>query len=193
MKLNIDLNTKSIDKAIKTLEKVKKKLNNYQKEFLQECCYWFIRRSNELLQLTDIGENVKQGIQDSWQYVFTSENSIKISNVHDSAVYVEFGVGVVGQDSPHKNAAETNYKYDIPSDAKDENGVWRFYKNIADLDIPKSALSYESKKLESGKRERWFVVTAGAVGAMYAYNALIDLKDRGIYEIADKLKAKYWG
>lgn len=194
MKLHIDLSKKSVDNAIKRLETVKKNLNNYYQEFLLECYDWFKRHANKLLQLTDIGENVKSGIESGWQYIFTSDNSIKISNVHDSAVYVEFGVGIVGQESPHKNAMQAGYKYNIPSEAKDENGVWRFYKNIADLDMPKSALNYESKQLsESRKRERWFIATAGAAGAMYAYNALIDLKDKGVYEIADKLKAKYWG
>lgn len=198
MKIKIGLNQKSINNAIKTLNKAKNQLENQMTVDLLNGCYeWLKKRANELLSYSDIGENVKNGIMDGWTIETISANKVIVKNTHEKAVYVEFGVGLVGEESPHANASETNYEYNVESDSKDENGMWGFYVNSSDLDLPQSSLEFGTVRLidkdRKKQRNRLFVKTSGAKGIMYAYNALMDLKEYGAKEVWNEIKAKYWG
>ena len=81
------------------------------------------------------------------------------------------------------------YKYNKPRtytdnsgrliSTKDENGMWYFWTNSNELDIPLSAVEdirgfddFRGRKKEKGKRI--VVGTRGAKGVMYAYNAIVD-------------------
>lgn len=191
IQLNV-LDYKSIDKAIKQLEKQKKLVQTTMKDdVLKWCCEWLIDRANYYISLTDIGANVKQGIIDGWEIQKKSSSEYLLVNTHEKAVYVEFGVGIAGQQNPHENASETGYAYNVESAAKDESGQWEFWANAADLDLPQSALNSQTKRFRD-TRGRLHVYSTGTKGTMYAYNALIDLKEYGMQEIADKVKNKYW-
>lgn len=201
MKITIGLDTKSINRAKKQIEKVKKLYSEQMiPDLLKSCAKWLINRANErYLAVADIGDNVKTAIMGSWK-IIEEDNTVTILNTSDKAVFVEFGVGIVGQESPHKNASKADYKYNMPSPAKDDNGTWHFYTNIEDLDLPRSALvdDYhifrpETRKDGSVYRNRIYVETRGTQGVMYAYNALVDLRNYGVNEVWKEIKKKYLG
>lgn len=199
MKIPISLDVKSINNAIEQLEKTKKQLQGeIIDELLKGCYEWFVDKANQNLERTEIGGNVKSGIMSSWSYSIDGK-TMTITNTHDKAVYVEFGVGIVGEQHKHKQAREAGYKYNISSPAKDENGAWHFWTNVPDLDIPQSQLigGYhiyrpETRKDGSVYRQRVYAETQGAESTMYAYNALVDLRDKGAKEVWEKIKLKYW-
>ncbi|MCM1437787.1 MAG: hypothetical protein NC131_01055 [Roseburia sp.] len=190
MKLTVGLNTKSIKEAVKALETVKKQLEGQiLDELLKSCADWFIARSNEYVMRSDIGYSVKSGIAAEWE-VKAEENGKKvvITNSHDKAVYVEFGVGVVGERDPHESAKESGYEYNAFSIFKDNEDAWQFTTTADELDLPQKAILSE---YDDGSKI--LVRTMGATGVRYAYNALVDLHDYGAKEVWQQTKAKYWG
>jgi hypothetical protein len=178
MKINVELSPKSLQETIKKLKQVEKLYTKGTliKDFLEDVCMWVIDRANWYLENADLGELVKLQIRNGWEYEIGT-NGAKIINSAEKAVFVEFGVGNVGFFEPHPNADYELYQYDVPYGSKDENGVWYFYTNLEDLDLPMSALNAYSKTFENDKRGRMFVATSGAKGVMYAYNALIDARN----------------
>lgn len=198
MKINIKLNRKSIEQARKQLLYVKKILPQMQKDFLEDVAMWLINRANTHLNNSDIGENVKIDIRNGWEYDFTS-TGIKITNRTEQAVFVEFGVGVVGQGNAHPQASVEGYEYNMPSPYKyagkhHDEDTWRFTKqSTEDVDLPKG--SYETWQMGSGALK---IITRGTKGVWYAYNAIVDaqteLAKSGGGEIGkmwEDIKARY--
>ena len=175
MKIKVELNSNSIQQTKKKLNYIKKMYQSGAliNEFLEGACEWIVNRANEKINSADLGENVKIDIRNGWEFEI-SKTKAKIINRTEKAVFVEFGVGLRGFDEPHPSADEEGYEYNVDSGSKDENGVWYFYTNREDLDLPMKALNTGSKTFSSDKRGRMFVATSGASGVMYAYNALID-------------------
>ena len=191
MKLNIELSVQSVDQAIKTIQFISKQYKNGKMitEFLEQVCEWIIKRANSYLNMSDIGELVKIDIRNGWEYII-KDGSATISNSTDKAVFVEFGVGLVGETRPHpnaKNQSSKDYEYNLPTISKDANGMWYFWANNNELDIPRGAIvditsfnDYDrngkvvlrGKSGEQGKRV--VVGTMGTEGVMYAYNAIVD-------------------
>lgn len=198
MKLNIELNTKSIEQAKKQLIYVKKILPQMQKDFLEYVAIWIINRANEYLNNSDIGENVKIDIRNGWEYDFTP-TGIKITNRTEQAVFVEFGVGAVGQGNSHPQASVEGYEYNRPSPYKyagkhHDEDTWRFTKQSTEnVDLPKG--SYETWQMGSGALK---IITRGTKGVWYAYNAIVDAqmelaKANGseIGKMWENIKARY--
>ena len=184
-RLNIRLSTYSVTKAIKTLQFLKKQLRkgHYVNDFLELVCEWIIKRANHYVNNSDIGELVKIDIRNGWEYEI-KDGQAKILNKTDKAVFVEFGIGLVGQENPHPNATSQegkNYEYNISTIYKDEFGMWYFWTNSNELDIPRSAIvdirGYDDFRGRGGEQGKRIIVgTMGAEGVMYAYNALMDAK-----------------
>lgn len=171
MKITVELNQKSIQEATKQLLYVKKILPTLTRDFLQDVAMWLINRANMHLNNSDIGENVKTDIRNGWTYNFTA-SGIKISNSADKAVFVEFGVGVVGQSESHPRASAEGYEYNVDTSAKQDDGSWHFFTDEANLDLPKSAINWGT--YGKGVDNRLSVYTKGAKGVWYAYNAIVD-------------------
>jgi hypothetical protein len=196
MKINISLNDeKSIDNALKLLKNIKKQLKEQMlEEFVVECCKAILSLSNERLQFVDVGENVKEDIISSWEYYRTFKKGNKISyilkNNAEKAVYVEFGVGIVGEENPHPNVGEAGYAYNVPSSSKLPDGSWMFSTTIEDLDLPKKdIIDYSDYNTNS-----LVVETKGTAATMFVYQSIIDFKDRQIAKnIWEQIKKKYWG
>lgn len=170
MKIKINLNKKSVEEAMQKLENVKALFVSQKitDEFLEEVCDWVIKRANEKVYASNIGENVKSDIATHWKPI-VSGGRAKITNDSEKAVYVEFGVGVIGQSKPHPRATvDQNYEYNIGSKILDD-GSWIFnYSAKADIDIePKFII----------KQTDHSVRTKGQEAVMYAYNAILDAKD----------------
>lgn len=169
MKINIELNRNSIEKAKKQLLYVKKILPRMQKDFLEDVAMWLIKRANFHLNNSDIGENVKIDIRNSWDYQLIG-NGVKIINTAQKAVFVEFGVGIVGQGNVHPNASVEGYEYNKPSPYKDKkgSGTWVFKSQFENLDIPQDQAEFIA---DAGD---YVVITRGTKGVWYAYNAIVD-------------------
>lgn len=191
MKINVDLNSNSIQNAINALRTAQKQLDREMpNDFLKTACEWIRERANANLESSTIGSGVKADIQSSWVIGAPSNGTITMTNTADKAVYVEFGVGVVGAQNKHDNADETGYEYNVPSESKSANGRWVFAsedKTLIDLPID----SYKTK--ESKDKDFAWIITKGTKGAMYAYNAIVDFRDYGAKEVWQKIKVKYWG
>lgn len=190
MKISFGLDVKSINKAVKTLEKAKTDLQGQViADLLNGCCRWLIRRANELLALSDIGEAIKADIQSAWE-ISIMGNVAVLTNQSDKSAYVEFGVGIVGAENEHPNAWNASYWYDLPTEYKDAQGGWAFrIDEERELDLPQEALLYK----DDNDDDTISIYTRGTKGAMYAYNALVDLKDYGAKEVWKNIKVKYWG
>jgi hypothetical protein len=173
MTINIELNQKSIQEAKKKLLQVKKAVPLATKDFLEDVAMWLIDRANMHLDNSDIGENVKIEIRNGWVYNFTA-NGIQITNSTDKAVFVEFGVGIVGQNDSHPQASAEGYEYNKDSPYKDKKGTgtWVFKSKLIDLDLPKDNVEFAYNS--SGTD--YAIVTRGAKGVWYAYNAIADAK-----------------
>ena len=178
MKIEIALNKQSIKNAIKQLNAIKKTVPTMQQEFLMEVAHWLTDRANDYITNSDLGSLVKDQIRGSWSYEPTA-NGVKIINRAEKAVYVEFGVGIVGQSQAHPNASAEGYEYNMDSPSKSIDGSWTFFANSEELDLPKDALLahnwYEGKRGKGGEKgKRLLIMTRGAKGVWYAYNAIVD-------------------
>lgn len=195
MKISVALNKKSIKNAIQALEKAKKQLEREMlDDFYKRCYEYFVGQANFHLLSSGVGDLVIAEIQSSWNYERTL-NGAKFTNNAEKAVYVEFGVGVVGQENQHTNANNlgNNYQYNMPSESKydgkyHDKNTWRFYAN------DKRAVDlvdgfYEEWSTKNGDIK---VITKGSPAIMYAFNALEDLR---LYmpKIWEEIKIKYWG
>lgn len=198
-KITIELNTKSIKDARKYLLNLKKQIPKMQQEFLMAVAHWVTSRANNYINLSDIGSLVKDQIKGGWEYEQTP-NGVKIINRTEKAVYVEFGVGVVGQSEAHPNASAEGYEYNMESPYKTADGTWYFWTNSNELDLPLSAMEdirgYSDHRGDKGKRI--IFGTRGAKGVWYAYNAIVDAqaelaKSGGgkIGKLWEDIKARY--
>lgn len=185
--------TNSIRNAIKQLRQAQKDLVKMYNEFLNTCCDWFIERANLYVSQTEIGGNAIAEIQQSWVVRKVGDSRI-IENNARTAVFVEFGVGVVGGENPHDNASMAGYDYNIPTVYKNSaDGSWVFYENQSDMNIPDKDIDNRVIFNEPNRNsERMLVKTRGTKAVMYAYNALIDLQME-MPKIWQKIKVKYWG
>lgn len=197
MKLEINLSKpQTVESAIKALKQAKKVLvNKIYEEMVLECSKAIQTRANEWIGVTDIGESVKTEIQTSW-VLSKRLGRYVLSNIAEKAVYVEFGVGIVGQDYPHPNATQAGYDYDMPSDSKGVDGSWAFFTNKEDLDLPVSALDAHNwyRQTETDKRNRLLVFTRGTPATMFLHNAILDFIESGEPQrIWQGLLKKYFG
>ena len=190
MKINIELNPKSIREAIKTLKNQKKVLSEQAiPEFMLRSTEWIKNRANEILNGSDIGVQIVQNITSSWHIDIISNSHIVLYNMSWKSAYVEFGVGIVGQSTPHPNASQTNYEYNVDSPYKYSNGGWAF--SVADqseLDIPKDAIIEQSYSSFYGLT----IYTRGTQGLWYLFNAMEDYKLREEKRLWEEIKKKYW-
>ena len=176
--INIDFEVKTLKKAIKDLKSIEKKLNTtVQKEFLTRCAKWVIKRANQNLKSSFLGDSIVNGIIEGWEKpkVFFWDNYcyIQVSNINDKAVYIEFGVGIVGQQQPHPEANNEDYEYNIPTKSKNEEGKWRFVlgKN-QDIDLN---VGYYNVRAKSSKDTKKLITTKGSPANLYLYNALMSM------------------
>ena len=186
--IKVELNQNSIKSAINQLRDIKKLItDDMMLEYMQEAANWIINRANEILDMSDIGENVKDSIKDSWFIEKKSQSHIVIHNISQKAHYVEFGVGIIGQTAQHPNASKAGYEYDVKSEYKFGQGFWKFsVENRSWLDIPEDAIIY-SEVTSKGEK----IITQGTEGVWYLYNAVQDFKMREQPKLWERIKKKY--
>lgn len=210
-KITIELNRQSIKNAQKYLLNLKKQIPKMQQEFLMAVAKWIVRQADIHIDNSDIGSAVKSEIKRNWHYEETTKGVKIINNTNVErkvrgqtetvplAVLVEFGVGVVGENQPHPNASQEGYEYNVPSPSKyagnyHDDDTWRFITySTENIDLPQG--SYETWPMGSGALK---IITKGANGVWYAYNAIVDaqmeLTKSGGGEIGkmwEDIKARY--
>ena len=190
MKIKISLNKKNIDEALKKVKKLENQINVMVAEFYKACYNYFVNKANYYLSIADIGQVTKGEIQNSWHFVKTTSGA-KFINTAQRAVFVEFGVGIVGERNKHPNADNTFYLYNVESASKqayDYTGAWSFETSKDELDIPTNAIDYSLPTDDGGI----WVRTYGTNGVWYAFKALEDLK-LAYKELWKQIKIKYLG
>lgn len=178
MRINIELNTNSIKNAINEINNLKKKLSEAKKIYLIRCAEWIRDKANENLNGIQIGSSVKSLIQSSWHIdsYLNSENdkiilynTAKLEEGKNLAVFVEFGVGIVGESAKHAEADSAGYKYNVPSAYKLKTGAWIFKTNSTEnISIPDN--NYHILRLD--KNNDLIVYTKGSNAALFLYKAM---------------------
>lgn len=185
MKINISLDKKSIENAIKQIKAVQKKVQtDLPRVYLQKCVESIKAIANRNLAMTDIGSEVKALIQSSWITSPVVGNRITLSNDAEFergknlAVFVEFGVGRVGGSQPHAVADQANYEYNVWSMRKDPNDRWTYT-----LEGGEDRMNLESGYYEGGNTDKGFYFkTAGSPATMFLYKAWKEFETSGLYK-----------
>lgn len=177
-KIEINFDTKSIRNAINQVREIKKKmLTEIPDRFLTKCLEWVQDRANNVyLPSLNISSKVLGDIFAGWNIERVNESTKRLVNDSDNAVFIEFGVGVVGEQNPHPNAKDTNpnYEYNVDSGKKDKYNQWRFRVNEnGSIDLVDG---YYTKQGD-------LVTTTGSPANLYLYNAAMDLISTGGYEM----------
>lgn len=199
MKLTIDLDSKSVQNAIRELHRARNNVSKALDELLYLSCERIALLANQNLETTTIGENLKSKIQSSWN-IIVKNGIATLTNLEEKAVYVEFGTGVVGEQSPHPKANSSinkpRYKYNMPSKSKyagqyHDEDTWRFYtQDENSIDLQEGF--YEVWALKDGVTLK--VITKGSPSTMFLFNAIMRFKSENhAKELWEQVKAKYWG
>lgn len=179
--IKINFDKKSIQNAIKQVNAVKKKLSSEVIEvFLKKCLNWVQNKANDYLLNVPMDYEVIGNIINSWEIKSISSNVMQLVNTSNKAVFVEFGVGSVGENNPHPQANDENYEYNVPSKYKHSNDTWFFeaYHKQYAIDLNQGYFSLYQRE-NSGKVG---VVTKGSPANLYLYNASMDLISTGAYK-----------
>jgi hypothetical protein len=199
MKLTINLDTKSVQNAIKELYRARNNVPKAIDELLALSCERLAFLANENLETTTIGETLKSKIKSSWK-IAVSNGIATLTNLEEKAVYVEFGTGVVGENNPHPKANSSinnpRYKYNVPSESKyagkyHDEDTWRFYTQDEEaIDLQEGF--YEVWALQDGVTLK--VITKGSPATMFLFNAIMRFKgEKHAQQLWEQVKEKYWG
>lgn len=130
-----NLTTKSINQIISRLKKVQQNSNKIDYWFFRYSLTWIKNRANTLLdQRVNKDYPHPTTLAREWTITYSSTSS-KLENVDPNSGAIEFGIGIVGETERHsksindvrKNAIDSGYIYNQPSESKDETGGWNFY------------------------------------------------------------------
>ena len=158
MSTKISFNKNSIHELNKNLTKVKNIINKrVNKRFLYLSLMWMKEKSIHYLQ-ANFPEKESQSLISEISSAFVlewNENNARLINNHEKSVYIEFGVGIIGQGTHPKS-----------SDAKIGGGSYQY-------NLPSVAKTYARDR---GYEDSWFYrgLTQGNQAAMYMYNAFMD-------------------
>lgn len=187
MRINIDLSKKSIEKAIKQIKAVQKKVQkDLPRVFLQKCVEWIKAEANNNLSRIPMDYEITSFIQKNWVVSPVVGNKITLSNTaqyeagKNIAVFVEFGVGSVGQSKSHDMADEANYEYNVPSRYKQSDGKWTFNAHHQQYAIDLNKGYYYIYQRENSGQIT--AVTKGSPANMYLFKAMKAFETSGIYQ-----------
>lgn len=169
MDINIDVfDSKSVEKAIKQLNKVKALYPKMVEVLLQRSCERLKEMARANLYNSDIGSDVIAEVDSQWEIVNNGGSAI-LKNGEGKGYMVEFGVGIVGQYNAHPLARIEGYEYNIDTVHKNQAGAWRFKVGGKDsVDLKENYYT-----LSEGQRG-YTVETKGSPATLFCYNALVD-------------------
>lgn len=180
-KININFDAKSIKEAIQQVQTIKKKMQDeVPGKFINKCLEWVMNRANQYLSSISMDSEIISDIQGKWIIEKVSNNAMRLVNTSDKAVYVEFGVGRVGERNSHPQANIEGYQYDMPSKYKKADGSWAFDAQHKQYAIDLNEGYYVMYNKENSNRAT--VLTKGSPANLYLYNAGMDLVTSGAYK-----------
>lgn len=147
--------------VIKKLIKIRKSGKEIDILTIQYSFDWIIEKANTLLdarKTNDFDPNTL--IRESWntQIEFQANRVVgRLTNTAEEAVWAEFGIGEVGQNTPHVKSQEVGYQYNI-GDKIDEDGYWTF-------------------QLPNGR----FLTFRGYIGKSFLYSAILEYRIQNIW------------
>lgn len=104
--------------VIKNLEKIQNCINLSYCNFLRESLIWIRDRANYYLDQRTGDFKGTTNVAKSWEINVIDNNHYELRNTNINGAYVEFGVGLVGKENPHKKAKDENYEYDVNNHGK---------------------------------------------------------------------------
>lgn len=168
----IKMSLKSIQKAIDKISNINIDYKEVRDLFMVKCYYRLIELANMNLDaISDFEESeIKTDIKTMWTYEIIG-NMMTVRNNSDKAVYIEFGVGIVGEQDPHPGAGDTGYEYNITTEAKDSDGYWNFaVYGDRPIDLRRSNYTIHSRE----RGQRLLIKTKGNEPGLYVFNALMN-------------------
>lgn len=190
MKVKFGFDSKSIENAINQVTQYRENYYKAVKDFLEEIYLKIKTIANRRVEMSDIGDSVKNEIITGWHKDISVETGrLKIFNKAEHAAFVEFGVGVVGGESAHTNADSAGWQYNVGSQINPIDDTWIFsVSSEADIDIQQAYIVQRTEKDGGGMT----VKTKGQPALMFAYNALQDLKmGNTLKELWETQKERY--
>lgn len=185
--IEVGLSKSSIEKAIKEIEQYQKNVLSAISEILERSADKIISLANERIAAYDFDQEIITGIQSGWEKEKGKDGlSLILKNTNDKAVFLEFGVGQVGQANSHEQAEAAGYEYDKNAHG---NEGWNFYVG-ADEGVDIVGGLYEAQLLGNN---RFRIYTKGSPATMYLFNAAMDFCDKGMIEPIAKQVIKELG
>jgi len=193
-KITFDFSEKSVNAAIKQIKKLKTGLTTSVSDmFLQLSVEWIKKRAIFYLQVSKNDLSLMQEIANSFTVTALSRYLYKLENTHEKGAFIEFGVGVVGQESAHEEASAVSWQYNIPTEKKSADGSWTFYADIG-TGIDVQDKNREERIIGGENRPRLKIITRGNEPARFMYQAVIDYMHNGEYRAIYKMAlAMVWG
>lgn len=187
--ISFDLSEESIKNAQKELNNILKKMQKQvNMEFISMSLDWIKNRAIEYLYISGLNANMVGQLANSFIKKIGVKSGSLILN-DEKGTYIEFGVGIKGNEKGYPNDfAKINWEYNVPSEAKAEDGHWNFnLKSNEPLDMLRSSVE-EKQNAKTGKI---YYKTYGQQGVYFMYNAIMDYSNNisivgQIYENAMK-------
>ncbi len=121
----------STKQVITNLKNIVKNIKNNEinKLAIKYSLIWISNRANEILKervnnpIGTFGSNVLE-----WDLIVT-ENIGKLQNKFNNSASIEFGIGIVGEKNQYNislDGATIPYRYNVPSEHKQDDGSWKF-------------------------------------------------------------------
>ena len=179
-------NKAEIERTLQHAKEIKKRLVKLQKvmpqimrTFLERVANQIIGLANSYVESSEIGSTVKSDIINGWQISFSGTNAITITNKAEKAAYVEFGVGIVGEEAPDPVSPlkPFRWEYNVPSLSKNDDFSWTFPSDTDKMNIPNKDL-IESNYFWGQRGDnnfRGYFCTKGTEGVFFMFNALTDI------------------
>lgn len=120
------LSKTGINEVKQKLIQIELNMHRVNELFRLKSCDWISQEANINLD-NSINSDfpIVTDIRNSWTTI-TFGNTTKLINKDYRSAFVEFGTGQVGQTSPHIESKNAGYRYNVPSNSKDDNGYWTF-------------------------------------------------------------------
>lgn len=146
--ISMDLSTQSVDKAIREINAFKKQLTDYCNDLIQRLVEdGVVVAKMKVMQMNAVYTGA---LEESIEGIYSKDKRIGIILTSKPyAVYVEYGTGIVGLESPHPDPQSANWEYDVNQHG--EKG-WLYLK-----------------KTDNGNKFRW---TKGMPARPFMFNTL---------------------
>lgn len=167
--ISFDLSDSGIKKAQSELNNIISKIKNeVNAEFISLSLDWIKNRAIEYLNNSGLGSAIIAELQASFVKTVTGNVGTLVVD-HEKGAYIEFGVGAKGGQTPHPEASELGWEYDVDSPYKSPlSRRWIFALN------ENEALDIRYEDVTQISKTNKVYSTQGSQGTLFTYNAVMD-------------------